>query len=165
MFKQLIENTLQGQVSDIERRKQEFMIEFAKKLAIKLKRKEEEQIRKATRLLTMQQDGIVEEEEKSMSEEDNAMSVDGDVSYCGEEMDEQRGELKVTSKVRLREANISLHVMEKQGSCCRKRIFVTEPDLHSSIASVAPSKSCDEIKASSEGDWEESGEEEESESF
>ena len=39
------------------------------------------------------------EEEKSKSEEDNAMSVDGDVSYCGEEMDEQRGEQKVTSKV------------------------------------------------------------------
>jgi len=106
----------------------------------------------------------VPEEEKSKSEEDNAMSVDGDVSYCGEEMDEQRGEQKVTSKVRLREANISLHLMENDGSCCRKRIFVSGPDLQSQNASMTPSKISQEIKASSD-EWDESGEDEESESL
>ena len=42
LYKQLIEQGLQGQVCDIERRKQEFMIEFTKQLAVNLQRQKDE---------------------------------------------------------------------------------------------------------------------------
>jgi len=41
LYKQLIDSKLQGQVSEIERRKQEFMVDFRDRLALKMLKKKE----------------------------------------------------------------------------------------------------------------------------
>ena len=111
----------------------------------------------------------------SISEEDNAMSVDGDVSYCGAEMDEiQSEELKNQAGIKLKDTGGTIHIMIKKSERINKRICATEAGVpYSSNASMAGSKggvsnSCDEGKkrgVTSSGEWdEEEGEEEESDS-
>ena len=54
LYQQLIDSKLQGQVSEIERRKQEFMVDFRDRLALKmLKKKEIQQIKRNSKIVTM----------------------------------------------------------------------------------------------------------------
>jgi signal recognition particle GTPase len=54
LYHQLIDSKLQNQVSDIERRKQEFMVDFRQRLALKmLKKKEIQQIKKNSKIVMM----------------------------------------------------------------------------------------------------------------
>jgi len=58
--------------------------------------------------------------------DDNAMSVDGDVSYCGEEM-EELGE--VTSPFKFKEANVSLHLIERREENVQSRKLLSDVSL------------------------------------
>jgi hypothetical protein len=54
--------------------------------------------------------------------QDNAMSVDGEMSYCSVEMDET----EKAQPLKFKEANSSLHMVEKQEASIHSRLFVTK---------------------------------------
>ena len=59
--------------------------------------------------------------------EDHVMSVDGDVSYNSAEMEESGN--KTSPYLKLKEANVSHHMIDKQGSLIKKRIFLEEVEM------------------------------------
>ncbi len=54
---------------------------------------------------------------------DDAMSVDGDISYCSNEMDEI-GDKALLQPLKFKEANSSLHLVEKKEQAVHSRIFI-----------------------------------------
>jgi hypothetical protein len=54
---------------------------------------------------------------------DDAMSVDGDISYCSLEMDEIGD--KSLQPLKCKEANSSLHLVEKKEEAITVRMFIT----------------------------------------
>ena len=53
---------------------------------------------------------------------DDAMSVDGDISYCSNEM-EEIGD-KAVQPLKYKESNSSLHLVEKKEEAIQSRIFI-----------------------------------------
>lgn len=148
LFKQLIECKIQRQLTDIENRKRIFMDTFAVNLHRKMTTQRDAEVNAvyvgpgvsisnpainkfghsadfaAKRKAPQVSSGIAiksGQENQDMCGDD-AMSVDGDISYCSNEM-EEIGD-KAIQPLKYKESNSSLHLVEKKEEAIQSRMFI-----------------------------------------
>lgn len=113
LFRQIIDTKIGQQLQEIDNRKQTFMNSFKQELIRKMT------VNKAGNRYSKTSG------QADSGNQDNAMSVDGDVSYCSVEMDET----DKAQQLKFREANGSLHLVEKQDASIHMRHFVVKKTL------------------------------------
>jgi hypothetical protein len=147
LFKQLIECKIQRQLTDIENRKRIFMDTFAVNLHRKMTTQREAEVNgvyvvhdvsinnpainkfghsadfTAKRKAQVSSGIAIKsgQENQDMCGDD-AMSVDGDISYCSNEM-EEIGD-KAIQPLKYKESNSSLHLVEKKEEAVHSRMFI-----------------------------------------
>ena len=147
LFKQLIECKIQRQLTDIENRKRVFMDTFAVNLHRKMTTQRDAEVNGVyvgpgvsisnpainkfghSADFAAKRKGLVSsgiaiksgQENQDMCGDD-AMSVDGDISYCSNEM-EEIGD-KAIQPLKYKESNSSLHLVEKKEEAVHSRMFI-----------------------------------------
>jgi len=134
LFKQLIECKIQRQLTDIENRKRIFMDTFAMGIHRKMTNAanalghEVSLSNAAIGKFGHSADFAARKKASSADNNDNemcvddAMSVDGDISYCSNEMEE----LQSIQPLKYKESNSSLHLVEKKETAVYTRMFISD---------------------------------------